>query len=120
MTFDSIINYLNLAARDSLNEFTKNTKCMLIIYLISTVGALILDLVEFFIVAEWFGRYQSAFGDLALVAIASIFLFIDWFYIMYIFSLTYKFPSYMSSGFTKGLLGLMESLHNSLGRAITS
>lgn len=114
------MSYIQLAARDSLNVFTVSTKGYLVTYILLTILCLTLDLIEFFIVVEWFARIQSAFADLALVALASIFLFIDWFYIMWLFSLSYKFPDYISLGFSKGLIGLMESLHNSIGRVIST
>jgi hypothetical protein len=114
------MSYLQLAARDSLNVFHANTKGFLTTYVLLTILCLILDLIEFFIVVEWFARIQSAFADLALVVLASLFLFIDWFYIMWLFSLSYKFPDYMSLGFSKAFIGLMETLHSSIGKVISS
>jgi hypothetical protein len=118
--FNSIMGYLELAARDCLNFFQASTKGYLTSYILLTILCLILDMIEFFIIVSCFARIQSAFADLALIGIASIFMFADWFYIMWLFSLSYKFPDYMSLSFTKGLLGLMESLHNSIGKVITS
>ncbi|CDW82513.1 UNKNOWN [Stylonychia lemnae] len=120
MTFQAIMNYIILAARDALKDFSNQTRKWLIIYFISTIVCLLLDLIQFFSQIKDFGMVQSAYADLSMITIASIFLFIDWYYIVWILSLQYKFPNYISAQFVKGLFGLMESLHSSLGNYISS
>lgn len=77
MSFDQIMNYVHLAARDALTDFTNNTKTWLIAYFCITMLALGLDLTSFFTQVLNFGHVQSAFADLALVIIAAIFIYID-------------------------------------------
>ena len=118
MPFEEIMKYVVLAARDSLNAFTSTTKKWLIFYFVSTVLCLFLDLTQFFLQVKDFGRTQSAFADLSELTLASIFLFIDWFYVLWVVSLSYKFPSYISTGFIFSMFGMMEALHSRLGQYI--
>lgn len=115
LPFESILRYIALAARDALKVFTETQKTKLMIYFIGTILCLFLDLIHFFQIVSDFAEVYSAFADLALLAISAIFLFIDWFYIMWVVSLSYKFPSYVSTGFIKGFCGLMETLNSRLG-----
>ena len=92
MPIDAIMRYILLAAKDALSDFTSGTRRWLLAYFITTVVCLFLDLSDFFIQVKGFARNQSAFADLTLVTIASIFLFIDWYYLMWIITITYKFP----------------------------
>jgi len=71
-------------------------------------------------VVSGFSHYYSAFADVALIGISAIFLFMDWFYIMWVVSLSYKFPSHISVGFIKGICGLMETLNKSLGEYLAN
>lgn len=109
------MRYILLAARDALRDFTEQTKSWLIAYFVSTVVCLFLDLSSFFIQVRWFASLQSAFADLTLIGLVCLFLMIDWFYILWMLSLQYKFPHYIAASFMKGLFGLMESLHEKLG-----
>ncbi len=118
LPFESILRYIALAARDALKIFTETQKTKLLIYFIGTILCLFLDLIHFFQVVSNFAHVYSAFADLALLGISAIFLFIDWFYIMWVVSLSYKFPSYVSTGFIKGFCGLMETLNAHLGTYI--
>ena len=95
--------------------FTSTTRKWIILYFVFTVFSLFLDFTSFFINIKWFGRIQSAYADLSLITIASIFLFLDWFYIMWIVSLNFKFPSYVGISFSKSFLGFVESIHLALG-----
>eukprot|EP00347_Sterkiella_histriomuscorum_P014654 403360058 len=110
MPFQEIMRYLILAARDAMKDFTAQTKKWLTAYFSLTVICLFLDLIQFFIQVKNFARVQSAFADLAMITIASIFLFMDWFYILWIVSLQFRFPAYISTQFIKGFFGLMEKL----------
>lgn len=72
---------------------------------------LILDLISFFKRVAGFGDGSSAFADLSLILIAVLFLFINGYYLMWIISLLFKFPSYCTLALIKGILGMMESIH---------
>lgn len=87
------------------------TKKWLITYVISTSICLILDLISFFSRVHHFGKERSAFYDLSLTLIAVIFMFIDWYYVMWVLSLLYKFPTYLTAAIMKGILGMMDSIH---------
>jgi len=104
-----------LAARDALRSFADSSSRKLIVYFVFTVVCLLLDLIQFFKIVANFARLYSAFADLALIVIACLFLFIDWFYIMWIVSLRYKFPTHISTGAIKGFFGIMEALNSKLG-----
>jgi hypothetical protein len=75
---------------------------------------LILDLINFFIQVKTFGSVHSALADLALVMIASIFLFIDWYYLLWGLSLMFKFPEYMSTAFIGLFFGVVHNLNERL------
>lgn len=49
---------------------------------------------------------------------AVAFLFIDWFYLLWIVSLSFKFPEYANSAIMRSFLGMMESLHKKLGEKL--
>jgi hypothetical protein len=87
LPFEAIMRYIVLGARDALRDFTEQTKGWLVAYFALTVGCLFLDLASFFIQVRNFASIQSAFADLTLIGLASIFLMIDWFYIFWLFSL---------------------------------
>ena len=118
MHVEGIMRYLLLTAKDALNDFTTQTKKWIILYFVMTIVCLIFDITEFFLQVKDFARVQSAFADLSLVIIASIYLFIDWFYLLWITSLSYKFPSYISVLFIKSLFGVAETIHRALGNYI--
>jgi hypothetical protein len=46
--------------------------------------------------------------------IASIFLFIDWYYLLWGLSLMFKFPEYMSSAFIGLFFGVVQNLNERL------
>ena len=50
------------------------------------------------------------------MTIASIFLFTDYYYILWILSLVYKFPNFVASSLVKSFFGIIENLHQALGR----
>ena len=79
-----------------------------------TILCLVLDLVNFFIQVKFFGSVHSAYADLAMVMIASIFLFIDWYYLLWGMSLMFKFPEYMSSAFIGLFFGVVYNLNEKL------
>jgi hypothetical protein len=87
MSFEKIIHYIQLAARDSLTSFTSSTKHWLLSYFFCTFLCLMLDLVNFFTQVKNFGGVQTAYADLALVIISSLFLYSDWYYILWLGSL---------------------------------
>ena len=120
MPFEKIMSYLLIGAQDALKSFTTSTKKLLIVYVVMTCFQLLLDLIDFFTQVHNFGEVQSAFADLALITLSSIFLFIDWYYILWVMSLQFKFPSYFSIGLMKTCAGMIESLHQQLGEAVFS
>lgn len=71
------MTYIHLAARDALTDFTNNTKCWLIAYFFTTIVCLGLDLTSFFTQVINYGDVQSAFPEITLVIISSIFIYID-------------------------------------------
>jgi hypothetical protein len=83
---------------------------------VTTIICLILDLINFFIQVKSFGSVHSAFADLALVMISSIFLFIDWYYLLWGMSLMFKFPEYMSSAFIGLFFGVMQNLNEKISQ----
>jgi uncharacterized membrane-anchored protein len=86
-------------AEDALKDFANSTNRWLTLYLVNTVLCLILDLITFFTQVKNFGSVNSAYADLALVIIASIFLFVDWYYLLWGMSLMYKFPYFVAATF---------------------
>lgn len=48
VTVNSIFNYVSLAAKDALTQFTSQTRKALIFYFATTILCLVLDLVNFF------------------------------------------------------------------------
>ena len=55
---------------------------------------------------------------MTLITIGAIFLFIDWFYVLWIVGLSYKLPSYISAGFIMSMFGVVEGIHQKLGAFI--
>lgn len=107
MPFEKIMGYILGAAKDALNSFTTQTKKYLIFYILLTTACLILDFISFFFKLRSFGN-DSAQSDLIIIIAACIFLFVNWFYVMWIVSLIFKFPSYANFAFAKSLLGMMD------------
>jgi hypothetical protein len=120
LTFEAILGYIVLAARDALRSFAETSRTQLIIYFCFTIFCLLLDLVHFFSIVSSFAYIYSAFADVTLIVISAIFLFIDWFYVMWILSLLYKFPSHISKGVVKGICGFMEALNKRFGDYLSS
>ena len=120
MPIDATMRYILLAAQDALTDFTSSTKNWLLSYFITTVVCLFMDLSNFFIQVKHFAKYSSAFADLTLIALASLFLFIDWFYIMWVVTLTYKFPPFLATAIIKSFFGMIETIHTKLGSYIAS
>jgi hypothetical protein len=85
--------------------------------MVMTVICLLIDLIQFFIQVKGFGGKggYSPFADLTLIVMASTFMFLDWFYLLYLTSLTFKFPNYVSSAFIKSMFGMFEAIHRKLG-----
>ena len=121
LQFENVMHYVHLGAKDALTAFTSSTKLYLILYLGTTVLSLVLDLVCFFSQVNGFGNPEeglSPFADLTLVMLAALFLFIDWYYILWVMSLTYKFPGYIASSAIQIFLGLIENIHQGIGRLL--
>lgn len=114
MQFADIMHYIKLAGRDAVKDFHASTNRWLVYYLITTIFCLVLDLINFFIQVKTFGSVHSAFADLALVMISSIFLFIDWYYLLWGLSLMFKFPEYMSTAFIGLFFGVVHNLNERL------
>ena len=114
-SFDSIMHYLKLAARDALTSFTSQSKKWLIGYCVLTFVCLSLDLINFFIQVRYFSQVNTAYADLALIIISSIFLFTDWYYLLWAGALQFKFPRYIASAMIKMIFGLIEAIHDLLG-----
>jgi hypothetical protein len=74
----------------------------------------LLDFIEFFTQVKHFGE-QSAFADLALVAISAIFLIGDFYYHLWVMTLSYKLPDYVGTSLAKAFFGLIEEIHMRLG-----
>jgi hypothetical protein len=62
---------------------------------------------------------KTAFHDLAMIFLSCTFIMVDYFYILWIFSLRYKFPKFLGTAIMKGFLGAVESIHKSLGDHIS-
>jgi hypothetical protein len=77
----------------------------------------VLDLVEFFTQVKHFGE-NSAFADLALVCISSMFLIADFYYHLWVMTLSYKLPSFVGTSVAKIFFGLIEDVHQRLGNVI--
>ena len=77
------MHYMKLGARDALTSFTSSAKKWLIGYCAVTVFCLLLDLINFFTQVWYFSQYHTAYADLALITICSIFLFVDWYYLLW-------------------------------------
>ena len=114
MQFVDIMHYVKLAGRDALKDFVANTNRWLIYYLSVTILSLILDMVNFFIQVKNFGSANSAYADLALVIISSIFLLIDWYYLLWCMSLMFKFPEYISAAFIGLFFGYVSNLNEKI------
>lgn len=117
LIFDQIAHYLLLGAQDALTAFTSTTKKWLALYVLGTAVCVVLDLVEFFIQVKHFGE-SSAYADLALVCIASLFLIADFYYHLWVMTLSYKLPSFVGSSVGKVFFGLVEDVHERLGQVI--
>ena len=78
---------------------------------------MILDFISFFKKIGSYGN-DSAQSDLIILVAASIFLFVNWFYVMWIVSLIFKFPSYANFAFAKSILGFMDQIHEALGQKL--
>ena len=109
------MHYLKLAARDALTSFTSQSKKWLIGYCVLTFVCLSLDLINFFIQVRYFSQVNTAYADLALIIISSIFLFTDWYYLLWAGALQFKFPRYIASAMIKMIFGLIEAIHDLLG-----
>jgi hypothetical protein len=78
---------------------------------------LILDFINFFLQVKNFGT-KSAFADLALVAIASVFLMTDWFYPLWVFSLSFRLPDSFAGALSNAMFGMIEGIHDKIGEAL--
>jgi len=119
MPLEHVIAYMVKGGEEALGNFVKATKKWLIAYFAFTVIQIVLDLTQFFIQVKNFGSLNSsAFQGLALVTIASIFLYLNWYYLFWILSLQFKFPHYVSATFIRALMGLLENIHHAIGQAM--
>jgi hypothetical protein len=114
-SFDSIMHYLKLAAKDALTSFTSQSKSWLLGYCALTFVCLILDLINFFTQVWYFSQVNTAYADLALIIICSLFLFTDWYYLLWAGALQFKFPRYIAAAMTKMIFGLIEGVNDMLG-----
>ncbi len=115
LQFAEIMQYMKRGAEDALKDFTSSTNRWLAWYLGSTVLCLILDLINFFTQVKDFGDFFTVYADLALIIISSIFLFIDWYYILWGMSLMYKFPFYVGATFIQMFFGFIQNVHERFG-----
>ena len=53
-----------------------------------------------------------------MISIASVFLYINWYYIFWVLSLQFKFPNHISTTLIHALFGILENLHSAIGRAL--
>jgi len=114
-----MMHHIVQGGQEALWRFTSLTKRWLIAYFLVTIAQTALDLVTFFIQVKNFGTVdQSAFAGLAMITIASILLYINWYYIFWVLSLQFKFPSHVSTTFIHALFGILENLHAAIGRAL--
>lgn len=118
LPFEKIMEYILSGAYDALSAFTSVTKKWLCFYLVGTSFCLFLDFAGFFGQMHNFKHQEEPFSNLSLILLSVIFLFIDWFYLMWIMSLTFKFPTYTNSAVIKSVFGLAESLHKKLGEKL--
>ena len=112
------MHYMKLGARDALTSFTSTSKKWLIGYCLLTVVCLLFDLINFFTQVWYFSQYNTAYADLALITICCIFLFVDWYYLLWAGALQFKFPRYIASAMIKMIFGLIEAIHDMLGEYI--
>ena len=106
---------MKLAARDALTSFTSQAKKWLIIYCLLTFLCLLLDIINFFTQVWYFSQVNTAYADLALITICCIFLFADWYYLLWVGALQFKFPKYIALAMIKMIFGLIETIHDMLG-----
>lgn len=115
MPIETIMKYIMRGAYDSLNMFASQFKKLLTLYFIFTILCLGLDFTCFSITVKHFGTDSTTiYSDMSLVIISSIYLFLDWFYILWIISFLFKVPSYITTEFIYTTLGLVGSLTGKL------
>mmetsp|Transcript_27144 Transcript_27144/g.20310 ORF Transcript_27144/g.20310 Transcript_27144/m.20310 type:complete len:126 (-) Transcript_27144:74-451(-) len=114
------MEYLLMGAKDALSLFTNLTKRLLLVYFILTTLALIFDLVSFISAVKGIKKEEEGqvYHDIVLTFLASSFLFVDYFYLLWLYSLSAKFPDFTGKAVTKGILGTLEGMHQSLGKVI--
>jgi hypothetical protein len=120
MPLSVVMNYILKGAKDALDMFTSSTKKWLFLYLLSTIVCVVLDLISFSKSVKGFGGEKTtAYRDLAILFVACCFLLIDYYYILWIVTLKYKFPPFIGKAVMKGIIGIVESLHKHLGAKIS-
>ena len=118
MGFETIMNYILRGAQDALKHFTGMTKKWLTAYFLATMICTIMDLVQFFNRLPKLHKAREAFSDLSLILLAVIFIFINFYYVLWMISLFFKFPQYVNSAFLRAILGAVEDIHYKLGNLI--
>ena len=94
------------------------TKKYLAAYFFLTTISLILDFVSFFSKIKSYGTVHTAFSDIIIIVASSLFLFINWYYVMFVVSLIYKFPGFVNFALMRGILGMMDSIHELIGQKL--
>jgi len=110
---NSLMTYVIQGARDALTLFSNSTKKLLLAYFLLTLISVAFDCGSFISAVKGFGEEEegAAYHDITMTFLACVFLFVDYFYLLWIYSLTMKFPTLVGKAAIKGLLGAVESIH---------
>jgi len=57
-------------------------------------------------------------AQIALVMMACVFMAGNWYYVLWVVSLIFKFPEFVNFGVMKAFIGLVEQVHSKLGETL--